>query len=219
VSIASEADPVLTFLAETVDTGALRPGGRLPTERELVEKTGVGRRGVRKALAQLEAEGRIIRHVGRGTFLAGGVGSPPGNEASPAEVMAVRLLLEPQVVALVTTSATPRDLERIEHCLRRADAATGFEDFELWDGALHHAITEATHNRFLLSLFALVDSAREDPLWGTLKQRSFNEERRVRYQMGHRAIVEALRKRDPDAAAEAMRAHLIDVRANLLGPS
>jgi DNA-binding FadR family transcriptional regulator len=175
---------------------------------------------VRKALAQLEAEGRIIRHVGRGTFLSGGAGrdgAGSANEASPAEVMAVRMLLEPQVVALVTTSATPRDLERIEQCLRRADAANTFEEFELWDGALHHAITEASHNRFLISLFAHVDAAREDPLWGTLKQRSFTEARRQRYQQGHRAIVEALSKRDPERAAESMRAHLIDVRANLLG--
>jgi DNA-binding FadR family transcriptional regulator len=91
------------------------PGGRLPTERSLASEFGVTRTMVRHALALLEAEGRISREVGRGTFLrpydgrGGSLGDrerPNAGEVGPADVMTARQLIEPQVLPLVVAYAT-----------------------------------------------------------------------------------------------------------------
>src|SRR5207253_2912140 len=59
------------YIVNAAAEGKLAPGAKLPTERELAKRFAVPRNAVRRTLAQLEAEGSITRHVGRGTFLAG----------------------------------------------------------------------------------------------------------------------------------------------------
>ena len=66
----SSAQRVRDFITTAAADGSLQPGARLPTERELAKRFSMPRNAVRKTLAQLEAEGAITRHVGRGTFLA-----------------------------------------------------------------------------------------------------------------------------------------------------
>jgi DNA-binding FadR family transcriptional regulator len=207
------------LLDQGAKDGTLRPGSKLPTERDLVERLAAPRSAVRRALAVLEAQGVIIRHVGRGTFLAepttNGHGAP-GN-TSPAEIMQVRLLLEPQVASTAARLATQADLDRITQCLERGGASLDYQSFESWDTALHHSIAQAAHNGLLLGIYDVMNSARALPVWGSLKRRTFTSERRACYHDDHTAIVEALHDRDPDTAREAMRAHLIRVSDNLLG--
>ncbi len=75
---AGSANAVYTALADEIATGVLQPGERLPPERTMADKFGVGRGAVRRALAALAAEGLIESHVGRGTFIARGrLGEPP----------------------------------------------------------------------------------------------------------------------------------------------
>src|SRR5689334_8011621 len=88
--------------------GKLAPGAKLPTERELARRCALRRNAVRRTLAQLEAEGAITRHVGRGTFLAGPAPHEPGQIAtdsvshtSPAELMEARLAVEPALAELI----------------------------------------------------------------------------------------------------------------------
>lgn len=205
--------------------------GRLPNERQLASDLGVTRTAIRHALALLEAEGRVTRHVGRGTFLrsakesgAGGVrraGEPAPHhvDVGPADVMAVRRLLEPQTMALVVAWATPRDLEEMDRCLAGGDASQTYEEFEAWDLALHRCIIEASHNQLLIQIYGVIESARRGQLWGDLKRRHDSEERRDTYRHDHRTLVAALRARNTDRAIDAMRTHLWRVEANLFGPS
>lgn len=217
------ADAVLAVIEREISERGIGPGGRLPTERDLAASSGQSRAAVRRALGLLEADGRIVRHVGRGTFLAPGAGpagavAAVGAEAtSPAEIMAVRLLIEPQMMPLAVVAATSADFAEIERCLAKGDEADSYEDFEAWDAALHRAFAAATHNSLLASVMRMVNEARDQPLWGTLKRRSSTPERRDAYRCDHRAIAEALAERHAEAAAEAMRQHLLRVRANILG--
>ncbi|GAA2788402.1 hypothetical protein GCM10010470_23750 [Saccharopolyspora taberi] len=64
-----------------------------------------------------------------------------------------------------------------------------------------------------------MNAARDLPVWGNIKRRSASAQRREGYETGHRLIADALADRDPDAARDHLRAHLIDVRTNLLGPA
>jgi GntR family transcriptional regulator, uxu operon transcriptional repressor len=207
--------------------GDSAPVGQLPTERTLASELGVTRTMVRHALAILEAEGRISREVGRGTFLlaAAARGAAVGSEAEqkaahevgPADVMAARRLIEPQVLPLVVAWATPRDFDEMRRCLEGGAAAGGAAEFEAWDFALHHAIVAASRNQLLVTMYAIVEQAREGRVWGNLKLRNDSRERRVTYQADHVELVDALAARELDRAVEVMNVHLARVEANLLG--
>jgi GntR family transcriptional regulator, uxu operon transcriptional repressor len=219
------------ILAESQRAG-LGPGSRLPTERQLASELGTTRSSVRHALAVLQADGYITREVGRGTFLRDGVplpdpapGSPPGPDGdgsrpggfSPADVMAVRRLLEPSAMQLVVAWATAADFAEIGRCLAGAEHADGYDEFESWDLALHRAIMAAAHSPLLARLYAVIDEARHGQFWGDLKRRSASRERQLIYQADHREIVAALQARDAGRAAEAMRTHLGRVASHLFG--
>lgn len=210
---------IRAFLLEAVAQGAIGPGGKLPTERELANRFELPRNTVRKTLAQLEAEGTITRHVGRGTFLADGGGFPADSIAhtSPAELMEARLRLEPAMAELIVINATPADFERMETCLDRAERGATLDDFEVWDAALHQAMAAATHNRFMFRVFDMATAVRHQTEWGKLKDRVVTPERRLQYQQEHRAIVNALKARDADRARAAILAHLQHARRNLFG--
>jgi GntR family transcriptional regulator, uxu operon transcriptional repressor len=209
-----------SLLAQGAENGTFGPGSKLPTERDLVERLSAPRSAIRRALDALERDGLIVRHVGRGTFLteapiASHEGAPP--DTSPAEIMQVRLVLEPPVAALAARVATQADLDRIRRCLDRGGETEGFEDFEAWDARLHRAIAEAAHNGLLMNMFDVMNTARQLPVWGSLKRRTSTPERRRCYHAEHTTIVDALRDRDPDGAQSAMRRHLHNVADNLLG--
>lgn len=223
-------------LAELILAGSQRaglgPGSRLPTERQLASELGTTRSSVRHALAVLQADGYITREVGRGTFLRAGPPVPaagpdgeagqPGDGAgpggfSPADVMAIRRLLEPSAMQLVVAWATAADFAEIGRCLAGAERADGYDEFESWDLALHRAIMAAAHSPLLARLYAVIDEARHGQFWGDLKRRSASRERQLIYQADHRAIVAALQARDAGRAAEAMRTHLGRVASHLFG--
>ncbi len=235
-------------LAELILSGARQaghgPGSRLPTERQLAADLGVTRSSVRHALAMLEAQGRISREVGRGTFLrdapqtgrdavlaadspAGpvraGLGpgpvpagsQAPGADFAPADVMTVRRLLEPPAMSLVVAWATAADLDEMDRCLAGGDRAASYEEFESWDLALHRCIMAASRSPLLAALYQAIETARHGQVWGDLKRRSASPEHREQYQGDHRAIVGALHARDSAQAVEAMRLHLARVSDHL----
>ena len=213
----------------------LRPGSRLPTERELAASLGAPRTSVRRALAVLEAEGHISREVGRGTFLrdahwarsgadghapgdggGGGTDSGPGGTGfAPADVMAIRRMFEPSAMRLVVAWATVTDFQEMDRCLAGGERAESFDEFEYWDLALHRCILAASHSPLLARLYAVIDDARHGQYWGDLKRRSASRERQRIYQADHRELVAALRARDADRAVEAMRTHLARVSSHL----
>ena len=210
---------IRAYLLEAVAQGAVGPGGKLPTERELAARFDLPRNTVRKTLAQLEAEGTITRHVGRGTFLAdtGGFPADSVTHTSPAELMEARMRLEPAMAELIVTNATPADFERMETCLDRAERGATLDDFEVWDAALHQALAAATHNRFVTRVFDMATAVRHQTEWGKLKDRVVTPERRLKYQEEHRTIVDALKERHADRARAAILAHLQHARRNLFG--
>ncbi len=224
VATGAEHGPRLAgrILAQSQRAG-LGPGSRLPTERQLAIDLGVTRSSVRHALALLEAQGRISREVGRGTFLREPAAAEPvpadgtaaGGDFAPADVMMVRRLLEPPAMPLVVAWATAADLDEMDRCLAGGDHAASYEEFETWDLALHRCIMRASRSPLLGALYGVIEQARHGHVWGDLKRRSASAEHRQEYQADHREIVAALRARDSAAAVEAMRVHLARVSNHL----
>ena len=211
-------------ILEQLHTGRWPAGHRLPTERDLGQQFGISRSTVRRTLAQLKARGLIVQTVGSGTYVSDRLparheSAGPGAQApaSPAELMAARLSLEPAIAAMVVQHATQADFDFMDTCCAEGEAAGSFEAFEHWDAQLHEAIARATHNALVVQVFGMLSAARSNASWGALKRKSLTPERRLSYQREHRALVDALKDRDAALAMQAARRHLAHVRENLLG--
>jgi DNA-binding FadR family transcriptional regulator len=196
--------------------------GRLPPERDLAQQLGVQRPALRKALAVLEAEGQIWRHVGRGTFVGSRPAVPQADVAAiarktnPGEVMRTRILLEPEVAALAALNATPASIADMRACLQKSRAAPTWRQYEAWDTRLHRAIAEATQNYLLLALLDTLTAVRRTVTWGRLRTNRDRPKPDHHSFVEHEQIVAAIAERDRARAREAMRQHLEHVERNLL---
>ena len=198
---------------------------RLPAERVLSTELGISRTQLRKALADLEGEGQIWRHVGRGTF----VGSRPietasdvayvSSHTSPRELMDARMLIEPGLVRLAAIHATEADVRNIEHCIHKTKTAQDWRIYETWDNNLHRAFALAAHNTPLMSLFDTLNMVRRSVVW-TRYRRVPLARKMDHHSFGeHDIILSAVANRDPVAAENAMRRHLETVANKLLAQS
>lgn len=202
--------------------GEWADNGRLPAERDLAAEYGVARNTVRRAIEALVADGAIRRHVGRGMFLSG-----DRNEVaeivqrvtgvSPADLMAVRLAVEPQAAALAATNASTTDLEAIAEAHSVASAAQDTELFERWDAEFHERIFAATRNELLYGLHDILRLIRNRNAWIELKKKTFSESKRLDYCAHHASILSALQSRDADGAALAMQMHMQAIQVTLFG--
>lgn len=223
---ANAVSMIVQRIEASIADGSWKPGFQLPTERVLEIEFGVARNTLRKGLKRLEDAGKIVRHVGRGSFVADIPANAPSEAqhlldtvvgSSPAEVMEVRLILEPWAASLAATRATAGDLAHMRHCLSSAALAVDVPEFELWDGKLHEYIVASAKNELLAGLYKAINMARHQPEWVKLKQRTLTPERRAIYHAQHGEIVEALGERDADKATDLIRMHLLSVRMSLVG--
>lgn len=225
-------------LLARLGSGELQPGDRLPTERELSETFGSGRATIRRTLAALEAEGVLTREVGRGTFVravpqaartalaTGGAPAPRGlaqelaglpRLASPADVMELRLMLEPLVIEQAVLRGSPADIEAMDACLHHAQRAATLEEFEHWDDMLHRSFAAASRNPMFVAIYALVGAVRLEAQWGALKRRTLTAALKKKHFQEHVAIVDAVRGRDAAQASALMLRHLRHIQANMFG--
>lgn len=217
-----EEEGALTQLRAYLAQAELMEDARLPPERQLCQALGISRAELRKALAQLEAEGQLWRHVGKGTF----VGSRPidtfadlaaiTKRTNPAEVMRTRLLIEPVVARLAALSATSEQIAEMRLCLRKSRAAPSWRQYENWDNRLHRVIAESTQNTLLLALLDTLNAVRRAVAWGRLRHNKVKPDPDHHSFAEHDALVDAIEDRDMDRAAKAMRRHLETVERNLL---
>lgn len=210
-------------LRRRIDNGEWRAEGILPSERQLAEELGVARNTVRSAVALLREEGTLVSEIGRGTFLTrlndwslAGIMKRMRN-ASPADIMEVRLMLEPMAAAMAATGGSMSDVDAIAAAHWTAVATSNPVEFEELDTAFHQHIFACTGNELLNELHNLVCRLRSQPQWHAMKQRTATPERLRLYGEQHAAILSALRCRDPEAAKAAMTEHLTTVQSILLG--
>jgi len=217
------ADGALTQLRAWLAQNETAPGGRLPPERELCELLGVSRGELRKALAVLEQEGELWRHVGKGTF----TGIRPVEEmtsigaiaraTSPREVMRARLLIEPMLAREAALNATAAHLDEIRRCIRASREAATWRQYENCDNRLHRTVAEAAGNTVLTALFDQLNAVRRAVVWGRLRDRSERPPRDHHSFAEHDRLLAALSERDQAGAERAMLEHLLTVQSNLLG--
>jgi DNA-binding FadR family transcriptional regulator len=177
---------------------------------------------VRRALEVLEAEGRVWRKQGSGTYAGPRPDPRPSDIGQIAvdtdfmQVMEARLRLEPQLAQLAALRARPADVERMREINLRLTESGDSDSRELWDSALHRQIAKSAGNRVLLTVFDIVDSVRQNPAWQNIRALARSEAAMATYVDQHSAIIEAIGSRNPVAAGTSMREHLMTLYDNLI---
>jgi GntR family transcriptional repressor for pyruvate dehydrogenase complex len=212
------SDDAAEQVRRLIEEGGLRPGDRLPSERDLARQLGVARTSIREGLRTLEITGVIEIIPGKGTFLRAGASGPfsnairswlARNEGAIVELIELREAIESLSARLAAERATSEDQRAIRDALdfmRDAARADAVDRFVEADRAFHDAVATATRNdlvrRALSSIQQETLSFRKATTsLGTLvRQRTIAE---------HEAVARAIEAGDDAAAAEAMRRHIL----------
>lgn len=215
--IARRSSVVFDALERMIVSGEVRPGDRLPPERELAERFGVGRNSIREAIRQLAMLGLVEAYQGGGTFViettSAGLVRPFLNMfqlsgAAPEKVLEFRLIFEPTVAALAALRRDDAAIERLDEALVAFEVAIRDHDDQAaaLDTRFHHMIAEATGNPVI--------SAVEGALMELLHTYRRQALARAAYDPsdpavgGHREVLNAIVGGDLNGAADAMRDHL-----------
>jgi DNA-binding FadR family transcriptional regulator len=213
--------PALEKLRGFLASAQLPDDGRLPPERELAQSLDMGRAVLRKALASLQAEGVVWRHVGKGTF----TGERPIDtvadinamvqRTNPLEVMGARISFEPEIARCAALNATGAQIAEMRNCTLKAQQAPTWRLYEQWDNKLHRMIGEASQNSLLLGLLDTLNAVRRAVTWGRLRDTPIRPPADHHSFAEHTDIVQAIADRDAAGAYEAMRRHLRSVEAHM----
>jgi GntR family transcriptional regulator, transcriptional repressor for pyruvate dehydrogenase complex len=216
------SEEVVAQLREMIHRGELRPGDRLPPERDLAKLLGVSRPTLRAGIRSLSAVGVLKSRQGAGTFVVKADGQPT-LDSSPLRLMAslhgftsaemfeARLALEMAVAGLAAERATG------DHMATMAEEVAGMfasledpEQFLAHDVRFHQGVAAASGNRILTALMNMVAKILFEIRIKTVKRATDLKESAEL----HRSIYNAIRKHDPEAARAAMREHLVRAQRN-----
>ena len=211
-------------LRSFIEDGDYNPGDRLPPEREMTALLGLGRSALRRALDRLEREGRIWRHVGKGTFLTEDFAGPRkdvvltlGEQLTPIKMMRARQCIEPALAREAAVNAATVAVAKIRQSEARTKVASSWSSYETADDAFHRAVAEAADNLLLLSLFDQLNRVRRAVTWGAVFRSSDRPAGDHPSFLEHKIIADAIEARNPAAAQNAMRRHIGSVSARLFG--
>jgi len=218
ITIESPVDKIIKQIKGLISSGQLQPGDRLPPERKLAEKLGVGRSHVREALRKLEFYGILRTLPQSGTIVAGiGIAALEGlitdvlklEDADFASLVETRVLLETHAASLAAKRRTEEDILEMKEALRAYEAKVEKGEQAVEEDLLFHIkVARAGENSVLRSLMLIITP---DIV------KSFNQldvckgDRPYKALEEHNAILEHIINQEPEKASAAMRLHLKDV--------
>jgi GntR family transcriptional regulator, transcriptional repressor for pyruvate dehydrogenase complex len=200
----------------------LKPGDKLPSERELSEMLGVSRSSIRDAIRSLELVGMVEPRQGTGTIVkeisADAVANPFANALKRrkelvAELIDFRKMLEPPLAARAATHASAEEMTEMEEILRRQEEKQNQGDAAVdEDTDFHYSVALASDNSVVLKVIDILMEQLRDT-----RARSLQVEGRPQKSLlGHRRILAAIKHRDAEAAKAAMLRHIEDVEEMVL---
>lgn len=210
-------EEVVSQLQEMIHSGELRPGDRLPPERDLAKLLGVSRPTLRAGISSLAAVGVLQSRQGAGTFVVGADG-PPTLDSSPLRLMAAlhgfttaemfeaRQSIEMAIAGLAADHATSDQMASMSEEVTGMFASLDEpEQFLIHDMRFHQTLAAASGNRILTALMNMIATILFEVRSKTVKRaRDLKESAEM-----HRHIYRAIRERNAEAARSAMRDHLV----------
>lgn len=202
------------------------PKAKLPNERLLAERFGVGRSSVREAIKALAADGLVVVKHGSGTFVSAQPGlrpDPLGFEsikdiaAMFQEWYEVRAILESGAMRMIVECAGDEEIEEIAALAEREREMIKIDDptYLNMDRDFHLAMAKATHNTIMGKLIQSMQQSFFHKIAELGDFIDWQVELRANAMKYHSLIVEALKLRDADSAVVAMRGHMLSARRTL----
>jgi GntR family transcriptional repressor for pyruvate dehydrogenase complex len=200
----------------------LKPGDKLPSERELAETLQVSRSSIRDAIRGLELLGLVEPRQGAGTIVRERSTDSVANPFASAlkrrqnlvtELLDFRKMLEPPLAARAAANASVDEISEMEEILQRQEKTQGQGDPAIAEDAeFHYSIALASGNSVVLKVIdTLMDLLRDT------REQSLQVEGRAQKSLaGHRRILAAIKRHDAEAAKSAMRRHIEDVEEIVL---
>jgi GntR family transcriptional repressor for pyruvate dehydrogenase complex len=210
------ADQIEQLIAEE----SLRPGDKLPGEREMAGRMGVSRTVVREAIRVLGVRGLIVVKSGCGTY----VQEPSTREAAASierllklhqagepfvHIHEVRQTIEVETAGLAAERATDEDVARLQDTIDGMSASKhDLDAYIKYDHAFHEGLAEATHNSLFNVLLGPISDILQQVILISVQAPGALDAGLAH----HQKILAQVRQRDPEAAKQAMREHLKEAK-------
>jgi len=213
------AADIAAIIRKKISTGVLQLHDRLPPERHLAETYGVARGTIREALIKLADENYVNIRAGSGTYVVhesnDAVQSQIG-QANPLELIDARFALEPHMCRLAVLHGRRQDFDMMEELCEHMEASVDDPvSFARSDADFHLVLANCTGNRLLIWMIERITSVRSQDEWRRMRQLTLNESVILQYNTQHREILNAIKIREPERAANNMKKHLETARLSL----
>ena len=227
VQVPRISDAVASSLERRILEGSLKPGDRLPPERELATEFGVSRPSLREAIQKLASKGMVQSRQGGGTYITNALESTffdpwqdmMGSHPNLREdMLEFRRMIEGQAAEWAAERATEADLTRLDQCFSTLTATYAHENMDQRsdaDIAFHQAVGEASHNALLGHLSSALLRLMHDNIRLNLGELKTLPAADVLLKNQHAAIFDAIIARKPQAARAAAETHIDFVRETL----
>src|ERR1035438_4485043 len=215
-------EEIVEQIKKLITDGKLKPGVKLLAERELADQFRVSRASVREGIRTLEMLGLIDIRPGEGTFVRGNGGEDiirplamflAVERSSLLDMYEMRRIFETASAAMAAERASIEELDQIGSAVENMRERLNVKDSEKgqeFDAAFHYAIAEATHNNLLTKLFKTVSEEFHKANSAARQQLYHDKPENAQILIDqHTRIFEAIRSRSPQAASQAMLAHLV----------
>lgn len=226
----SLASSIARRLEQLILDGTLKPGKKIPSERQLSERLGVSRSILREALKELRGRGLIDTRHGQGTVVTGLV--PDVTSSHPLlylfrdhprtlyDLLEVRELLEGQAAYMAALRGSAQDLHRITHAFNAMDIEQAQrldpKTAAALDHAFHQSIYDAAHNPVLVHTLQNLMQLMRQTVLASVNHLYHNTSHKEQIDKHHKQLYMALIARKPEAARKAATAHIKNIRERLL---
>lgn len=210
---------VAAQLNRLIEEGAIQPGQRFPSERELAEKLGVSRPTIREAMIALELSGVIEIRTGSGIYVTKQVAKlePELNDkgVGPFEILEIRYIIESEACALAAARITDEQIQALRDAVEEMEEEEKRPDAsEKADQKFHSIIAQACQNSAIASVVEWLWDLRNESQLSTAFLQRIREEGVHPSINEHRKILQALEQRNPEKARTAMKLHIENATTN-----
>ena len=205
---------VIEKVKKMILSGELKPGEKLPPEREFAEKLEVSRNSVREAIRIMDMMGIVSSQQGSGYYVTCEFQKSitetmammfAMDQVNDKQISQVRYSLEVLAFTLALDRVREEDLAKMEECVEKLDKNGDSKNNATLDKIIHYTLARASGNQLLIDILeacsGVFDIFIEDMRYGILK----NENRKTELNECHRHLVDALREGDREKGLQALR--------------
>lgn len=209
----STTEMVIEQIKKQIQSGELKPGEKLPSERKLVKLLGVSRTSVREAIQALSFSGYLEVHQGKGAFVRENAEKYDEISKLISEIsdyslpylMEVRKMMEREFAKLAAIRANDEEIKEIIRLFDEIKNSTDIHDFVRLDFNFHLYIARATHNPLMNTLMKVFGELLHKETHKIVEHSKNTKSRSIKTT---KTLVEAIKNRDPEKASEMMEKHI-----------